>query len=353
MRLLELDLFRFIAAMSVVIFHYVAWFVVDNPADSKSLNFLYHAAKYGYLGVPLFFMISGYVILASAFNRNNFEFAVARFARLYPIYWVCLSITAIVVFWVGDYAKNIELFDYIINLTMLQSFVGVGNIDGVYWTLAKELQFYFCIFVLISFGIIKNTKLWVSVWLIATITFTAIKQPFFMGWFISPEYSSFFIAGVCSFLIAKKIDTAFFKTILVLSFPLSAISTFNTSPGFLVEPSNNELYFAILIVAIFYVLFWLLAEGKLQISSKKGETLMWLGALTYPLYLLHNRLGKVMLDYISPMIGEEVAVILTIILMVILSFILVRYFEKKAAYRLKHYLLRQVSKFKLLIGKKA
>ncbi len=39
--------------------------------------------KFGYLGVALFFMISGYVITLSAANRSALEFAISRFVRLY------------------------------------------------------------------------------------------------------------------------------------------------------------------------------------------------------------------------------------------------------------------------------
>ena len=348
MRLLELDLFRFIAAMGVVLFHYVAWYVVNKPADSAVLEGAYHVAKYGFLGVPLFFMISGFVILASAFNRNNIQFGVARFVRLYPIYWVCVALTALSVFIFGDDAKAVELKDFLINLTMLQSFVGVSNIDGVYWTLAKELQFYFCIFLLISFGVIRNTKTWVLIWFVATVTFTLFKQPFFMGWFISPEYSAFFIAGVCSYMMLQKQDMYFFSTLFVLSFPLAAVNTFSTAPGFLVEPSATELYIAIGIILVFYIAFWLLTTGKLKFHEKRHSLFISLGALTYPLYLIHNRLGKIMLDGLSPYIGEVGAILLTTVIMLIASYLLVEYFEKRVTKHLKTFLLAQTKRLQFL-----
>ncbi|WP_144392671.1 acyltransferase family protein [Pleionea sediminis] len=348
MRLIELDLFRFIAALGVVLFHYVAWFVIDNPSSSTLLDSIYLIAQYGFLGVPLFFMISGFVILASAFNRNNIEFAAARFARLYPIYWLCVSITALAVWLIGDSASAVELKQYIVNMTMLQSFVKVSNIDGVYWTLAKELQFYFCIFLLISFGVIRRAKIWVSIWFIATITFLLFKQPFFMGWFISPEYSAFFIAGVCSFLMYNKQDTLFFTIIYFLTLPLAAVSTYQTSPGFLANATEFERYVSIGVVVVFYVAFWLLASGKIKFHQQWHGSIISLGALTYPLYLIHNRAGKILLDYLEPFIGPELAVLVSTLLMLVISYLMVIHFEQRVAKPLKIALLKLTNKLSFL-----
>lgn len=76
MRLIGLDLVRFFAAMSVVLYHYTA------RHGSTSFETLSVFTKFGYLGVPLFFMISGYVISLSAANRTASEFLISRFIRL-------------------------------------------------------------------------------------------------------------------------------------------------------------------------------------------------------------------------------------------------------------------------------
>ena len=83
-RITTLDLLRLVAALAVVGFHY---FFRGAAADGY-LNVAYPSvatvAIYGYLGVNLFFLISGFVIAWSAEGRSWQAFAVARFARLYP-----------------------------------------------------------------------------------------------------------------------------------------------------------------------------------------------------------------------------------------------------------------------------
>jgi len=95
-RVYELDLLRFMAAFSVVMFHYSFRGAAGKPGNTfTTFNYapLAGAARYGYLGVNLFFLISGFVILMSANGSSPRRFFISRFVRLYPAYWVCCSIT--------------------------------------------------------------------------------------------------------------------------------------------------------------------------------------------------------------------------------------------------------------------
>src|SRR5215467_4825559 len=100
-RVNEIDLLRFLAALSVVLFHYS---FRGYAADSMSLMPyppLAPFAKYGGLGVELFFMISGFVILMTAANGSLKGFVASRFVRLYPAFWTCCTITFVVTLAIG------------------------------------------------------------------------------------------------------------------------------------------------------------------------------------------------------------------------------------------------------------
>lgn len=94
-RLQLLDYSRFIAAIMVVLYHYTFNGIengkISTISHDESLVFF---TKYGYLGVELFFMISGYVIFKSATGRTASEFAVGRATRLYPAYWFAVLFTS-------------------------------------------------------------------------------------------------------------------------------------------------------------------------------------------------------------------------------------------------------------------
>jgi len=336
LRLKELDALRFFAAISVVLFHYVAKYTVDEPINSIYLDILSNITQYGFLGVPLFFMISGFVILASASHRANYEFCIARFVRLFPVYWLCLTLTAITLFLSSD----IDFVTYLVNLTLLQAFVGFDHIDGVYWTLGKELQFYFCIFILLSLNVLQKIKYWLSSWTFFTITFTLFSQPFFMGWFISPEYSSFFIAGVCFYLIKKDGNNSFYSTILFISLLLSSYHIYIASPAFLASFTQENQYISVVIVHFFYLIFWMLTTNRM--SFKCGNNILILGALTYPLYLIHNVIGKTLIDIISLHIGIELAILCITTLMLYFSYLINIYYENRVSTPLKTALLKRL-----------
>ena len=80
--LATLDLLRLVAALSVVLFHYFFRGAADGIHLAEGYPEVAGYALYGYLGVNLFFLISGFVIAWSAEGRAWEQFALARFVRL-------------------------------------------------------------------------------------------------------------------------------------------------------------------------------------------------------------------------------------------------------------------------------
>lgn len=185
MRIVALDLIRFFAAMSVVLYHYI------SPDELTDFPLLSQVTDFGYLGVPLFFIISGYVIALSANNRSAWQFISSRFVRLYPALWAGILFTVIVVTLFSN--TKISFLQILANGTLLNDYMGFANIDGVYWTLKAELKFYACMSILLLVGLFQYYKVWLSIWMLMAVCFALFSQPFFMSWFISPEYSSFLL----------------------------------------------------------------------------------------------------------------------------------------------------------------
>lgn len=91
-RIASLDGLRGIAAVGVMIFHF-NYFFLPQAALSSMLPFMRPILDHAYLGVDLFFLISGFVMahvygqkLASNWRAHWRDFAIMRFARIYPLF---------------------------------------------------------------------------------------------------------------------------------------------------------------------------------------------------------------------------------------------------------------------------
>lgn len=331
----ELDLIRFIAAISVLVYHYKSQYLATIPQSQALVGKIYAFTKFGYLGVDLFFLISGFVILASAFDRTCVQFAISRIIRLYPTFWVCMTTTTIILI-VNKH--DVSVLQWAANLTMFQEYMGIKNIDEVYWTLATEIKFYLCVFFLIFFKLIHNYKAWISIWLLLTILHLCCQQPFFMGWFISPYYSSYFIAGA-TFYLAKKNGYEFFHVVIIIaSLVISSIHAYNLIDTFSKNITTYDRTVAVMIIWSFYFVFFVVSINKTKLSYSYLVSI--LGGLTYPVYLLHNVCGKIYFDLFFNKIYPLYLLLIITTMVLLLSYIIHLYLERLVANKMKVYLLQ-------------
>ena len=66
-----------------------------------------------------------------------------------------------------------------------------------------------------------------------------------------------------------------------------------------------------------------------------------MGGITYPLYLIHSRAGKAVIDKYEPYVGEKASIVAVLILMLVISFLIHVYFERRMATPLKAFLLKR------------
>ena len=355
-RIYQIDLFRFLAALFVVFFHY---FFRGYSADKMSnLNFseIGNFFKYGYLGVDIFFIISGFVISLSIRDRSLINFFISRISRLYPIYWISVLFTFIVIIFFGAPRYVADTKQFIANLTMFQNYMGIESMDAVYWTLYIEMKFY--IFVIGSYLILnkfKEIKLdyliysWLSLSLIYPfldkISFINIADHFFFF-----NWSSYFISGIIFYQIYKSKLNSKYAILLSISFLLSlyhAISRIKES----VLHYNTE--FSPYVISVIIVLFYLL---MLAVSCKKLNNINYpgltkIGILTYPLYLIHENIGFIIFNNLENYVNKYVLVISTTILMIFLSYILSEFYEPRMSRYLK-LKLERITKMLLKKNKK-
>jgi peptidoglycan/LPS O-acetylase OafA/YrhL len=146
------DLLRFVAASLVVLNHFgiFTWNTPSVGITGQWLAFpaLVPASWYGWVGVEIFFVISGFVIAASARHATPSSFLKHRIIRVAPALWICTTL-AFALRLTSGLPFSPLLAAYVRSL--LLSPVG-PYIDGVIWTLVVEAAFYFLIFTTLLAG---------------------------------------------------------------------------------------------------------------------------------------------------------------------------------------------------------
>jgi peptidoglycan/LPS O-acetylase OafA/YrhL len=327
-RLYEIDFFRFIAALMVLVFHYGFRGYNSGSIMIAPYQVLSSFAKYGYLGVDLFFLISGFVILMTASDGSCKRFMLSRIVRLYPAYWACCTITFLLATLVGSHRSSPTVVQYLVNLSMLNGFIGVPDIDGVYWSLNIEIRFYALIFTALCLGLIKYAEILAGIWLSVSFILTMWKLPILYH-FVFPDYSPYFIAGSVFFLIHKG-GINWLRAGIAIGSWFLAIYNGVTSRMYLMARDNHVEYDPVVIslmVTFFFFTFLLIALNKLKWLSIR-KWVLW-GALTYPLYLIHQYVGYMIINEFSFLTKDFIIVPLCAGIMVSLAYLVNKCIEQK------------------------
>jgi peptidoglycan/LPS O-acetylase OafA/YrhL len=346
-RLVVLDGLRLLAATMVVFYHYVgvsnanighrghtrvlAW---GTSAANVFPNFLHQPATYGWTGVELFFMISGFVICMSGWGRKPADFFISRVVRIVPAYWAATVLTAIVLMAFPRMTNGIKPSMVLTNLTMVQSAYGVPNLIPAYWTLFVELMFYL-LFGLVAIGGITYRRMatFCVLWSVASIA-AATSHEAVLNMLINPPYSPFFIAGVAFFLIHKFGSNLLLWAIVAYSWLVSVNL-----------PHRSPPWQVVVVLTAFFVIMALVATHRLD-----GIRWRWLtvgGALTYPLYLIHQDLGFLVFTYLRNDIPATALVALTFAGMLGLAWLIHRAVERPVAPLLRAKLTEAVSRVRM------
>jgi peptidoglycan/LPS O-acetylase OafA/YrhL len=287
-RLVELDALRGVAAMGVVLYHYTSIF--PRLVAHRDFDHLPHLG-FGYFGVELFFMISGFVIFFTAQRSKSIgDFAKSRFSRLFPAYWAAVAIAALVQLVIYNAPVAPLLQQTLVNLTMLQVFFGVEGLDGSYWTLAFELSFYVLIAIALRITSARGWRIdWALLcWLVAATVIRAgnLYIPYRIAVFGLLNYGQFFVFGVALYVIYSKKATAL--TYLVAGWAL-LMSTFGADPH--TPAAGFDYYFlgAWGAAALMVLGLWL------KPSILSSSLLQFLGKISYSLYLTHSTIGFVVI----------------------------------------------------------
>lgn len=318
----ELDAFRGLAALSVVLFHYTTRYEQLYHHNTTPL----FSMPWGHYGVQFFFIISGFVIFMTLERCTSWkDFVVSRFSRLFPAYWAAVLLTFIVGTLTPLPDQHYNMPQLAINLTMLQSFFYTPPIDGVYWSLAWELNFYIIMLGFFLLSLLSNFEKIAPIWLLAMLAnnfavSAGIDIPWKVQTFMVLKYTNLFIAGIIFYHIKTNGHSAYRLTLLTACL--------------LSEYYASGLESA-LFTAAFFALFFLAVNKKLRFLRTKP--LLWLGGISYTLYLVHQMIGFRVIQSLEKAGSDANQAILTsTILSICLASLITYLIEKPALNYVRH-----------------
>ena len=312
-RLALLDYARFFAALSVVLFHYFYSGINNGKVSSVDETWFSDIASYGHFGVQFFFIISGYVIFFSLKNKSAASFMRSRLKRLYPTYWIAVIFTAFFAYlWGQGTDMAVTLKQVFVNFTMFQQFIGVQNVDGVYWTLFYEIIFYAIVFLILLFGDFKKLLAFLVVWPILIIAANIFSN----GFLIFNLYFSFFVIGAMFALLKNKHIK---KSIAFATLVIAACAGFYQMYQAGIAKDNNILIVGLIYAAMLSFFTLLNIDRFRSISLPRAQDV---GGMTYPIYLIHAHFGYMTLNQFATPENQTLVYALLLIVVVSLSWML-------------------------------
>jgi peptidoglycan/LPS O-acetylase OafA/YrhL len=295
-RINEIDTFRALAVLSVLLFHYTKEFY---PGQESLFLF-------GWSGVDLFFVISGFVMYLQVtrkyatderiFYRKYFR---NRFLRIAPAFYV--SLLAEVIFLHRDKLFSKEFLMHL-SFTHIFSYDVAFSIQPIYWTLAVEVQFY--LFLILTARLMSGERALPS---LGVLMFLALTYRFVISGIYGFSHTGVllinqlpgrmpqFIAGMLLALIYRRADLQQFirrRQFLIL---LTGILIFGAC-GMLWLRGGDGIFENVLIETLFHpflgISFAMMMtvliheEGPLR-SALRCKPLVFTGLISYSIYLWH------------------------------------------------------------------
>jgi len=281
--ILSIQLLRGIAALMVVLSHSVA-----NTQYLPEENIVRKLCAWGWSGVEIFFIISGFIIPYSMY-KNKYKIAefgslmIRRIVRIEPPYIISIIIFLILnyfIFFTPLYkgvppGTVIDWGNVLGHIGYINAFTGKKWLSPVYWTLAIEFEYYIFIGVLFPLIIHKHNIIRhltnVALILLAAISMTIYAQPeqapLFNGHLFT--FLPYFLMGIALFMFRCNI-IARTEFLILIAANLATCIIFDKVNGVMLAAIS-----ALSLIAIHYI-------------KSVPKAFIFLGTISYSLYLTHS-----------------------------------------------------------------
>jgi peptidoglycan/LPS O-acetylase OafA/YrhL len=293
-RLTLIDALRGFAAMAVVVYH-----IYGNIAEDIQQwvpRIVHGLIQFGFIGVPVFFVVSGFVISRTTDDDKVTpayagRFMLRRAIRLDPPYWcaiaLAISLIAIKNRLFPEFGQPLPPWtDVMAHLFYFQDLLHRHPISVVFWTLCLEIQLYIT-YIMLRCGCDNYsplTRLQADRILVGMCLGLGVLSLLVSSKMLSLHIEGLFIAYWHQFLLGVLANWAASGRVSIRLFAVCIAATITMQTLTTINPNSM----AALVVASFIVLASRM--GHLH-DWLKGAVIQYLGRISYSLYLLHPEIG--------------------------------------------------------------
>lgn len=344
-----LELLRFFSALSVLLYHYQHFFkpystfsdinIIQSNFTQPFYSTLDVLYKYGNLGVPMFWAISGFVFafvyLGKEKKIKGKQFFINRFARLYPLHFATLILVAILQIINFKLFENFQIYQFndLYHFFLQFLFISGWGFEKGYsfnapiWSVSIELVIYIFFFFSIFYLNKYKLKLVIVLYiLLLSIDKINLVSSYTFAGSLFIDCGKLFYSGVLVFYFQKLFNNKL--RLIFISLCLIAISFVGNFKLFLFFPSLLLLFVSV----------------EIFIYSKLKNIFQTLGNLTYAIYLLHIPVQISLIltfgyfDISNKIFLNNYFFIAYIFLILFLSYLCFNFYEKPMNKKIRSYL---------------
>jgi peptidoglycan/LPS O-acetylase OafA/YrhL len=282
------ELYRFILILWIVAFHYTTRYAQLYP---NTVKYPYEFNNGGYVGVFLFFVISGY-FFAYSLNKvklngliTTFKFSVNKYWRLFPSYIISIIIIFIIVSMLGLKGRESNIIDLFGNFLIWHPYC--KYIDSAHWFIASLVVIQ--TFMAFTYFICKSelkTATFLSLFVLTIIYILRIYMDISfiekLTCILDIRDMLIFIIGMLIWIVDNK------KVSIYASFAVLFMIIF------FVYHENN-------IYIIFYLLLFIVILNKRISKINISPIVLYLGKISFSWYLIHQNIGFIIIRELNVM----------------------------------------------------
>ena len=310
---------------------------------------------FGWIGVEIFFVLSGFVIAYSAQGVTAAQFLKHRIVRLFPGAFVCATLTAVVLRFSDSSSPKDLLFAWCRSIF----FSPKGPwIDNSYWTLSIEVAFYAVIFLLLLLKRMNALQAVISClgllstafWIISSVPGSRLGAYLSDSIMENGPRNILLVRHGCYFAIGVLLWISLFKGFTTLRLVVMMLCALGGALQIVDRSSVVAGYTHYLFSPVIPILVWIFALGAIVISVTVNEKLTYaigpggvtamrrLGLMTYPLYLLHAEIGLKLTTMLRYYVSPRLALAAAIASVILMSYLISVYVEPPLQRKIKQLL---------------